>query len=177
MKNTPIIPAPATQRISAHLGAWLLVGLMTTSLAYASGRDCGKSRDADMGAAGNGRMEQMFERLDLTKEQEQKIEAIMDRKRAEKSSSKERKAQRREAMKEMHAISPDDPQYEQKVKAQADKMAAAMAEKMVRMAMLRKEVHAVLTPEQRTKMQQQMEEKAGKAKKRASEHDHQDSDD
>lgn len=144
--------------------ATILAATLSVSVVAADGWGCNE------GKRGRGhddaRMEHMFDRLDLTKAQEQQVEAIMDRMRGEQGDKKERKDRRHEAMQEMMKLKPEDADYDAKVKAQADKMAKQMSEHIVKMAQMRKEIRAVLTEEQRTKMDQQILDRMDKGKSR-----------
>ena len=100
------------------------------------------------GPLGGPRVELMYEALDLTTEQRQAIDAIQANYRPQLQALRESGRENRRALRE---TSPDAADYATVV-AEASQAAAEHASQMVLLtAELRREVHAVLTPEQQEK--------------------------
>lgn len=98
------------------------------------------------------RMDKMSERLNLSESQKTEVEAIMKKYKPEHDRQDERKAMRQHMM----TLDPSSADYDVKLKEQADAAADKMRTRIVEMGSMRKELNAVLTEEQRSKMSDMM---------------------
>ena len=140
----------------------IAAGLFSIGAANADAGWFGKDRH-DRGENHYERMEHLSDMLDMTDEQEVQLKEIL------KSAKEDKKANtisRREMRKEMMLLSPDDPEFMVKVEAQAELAASQMKAKMMSFAKIRKDVYAILTEEQKQKMQRLMEKRMKKMEDR-----------
>ena len=115
------------------------------------------------GHRGGPRAELMYEALDLTVEQRQAIEDIRANYRPQLRALRAGGRDNRRALRE---TAPDDPNYATVV-AEASQAAAEQASQLVLItAEMRREIHALLTPEQRAKSQELRDTMRGKFEER-----------
>jgi protein CpxP len=108
----------------------------------------GEHRGGPMGAFAGPRAEFMFEALDLTPEQRDAVEAIQATYRPQLQALQDSGRATRQALAQ---TAPDAPDYATVV-AEASQAAAEHASQLVLLtAEMRRELHAVLTPQQRQK--------------------------
>ncbi len=138
----------STMTLSGVLVGLLLVVGLTSQSVLAERGWAGHRPGGAMAGLGGPRAELLFEALDLTPEQRAAAEGIMD------SYQPRLKALRdaaRDSRRTLMETSPDDAAYATVV-AQASQAAANNASQLVLLgAELRRELHALLTPEQRDK--------------------------
>lgn len=139
-------------------GIIALIGMSTAATAYDGGHDKGME-DSKRG----NHIERMRDQLNLTDEQADKIKAIFNAKRQEKKEHRKEHKEMREAMMN---LDPSSPNYDGEVEQLAQKQANAMVREIKERAQMRKEIHAVLTPEQREKAQQMFKERMERGKDR-----------
>ena len=136
MKRTTVI-------LSSLAAGLVLTGLVTESVLAERGW-----RGHRGGPLGGPRAELMYEALDLSTEQRQAIEAIQANYRPQLQALRENSRDSRRALRD---TTPDASDYATVV-AEASQAAAEHASQLVLLtAELRREVHAVLTPEQQEK--------------------------
>ncbi len=149
-------------RMALVLPSVIAAGLFTMGAANADAGWFGKDK-RDRGENHYERMEKMSDMLDMSDEQEAQLKVIL---KSAKEGKKESKGSRRETRKEMMLLSPDDPEFMAKVEKQADMAASHMKAKMLTFAQVRKDVYAILTEEQKQKMQRLMEKRMKKMEER-----------
>ncbi len=133
-------------------------GLFTIGAANADSDWSGKGKH-DRGEHRYEKMERLSDKLDMTDEQEVKLKQIL---KAAKADSKETKDSRKDMRKEMMAMSPGDPQFIENVEKQADMAASHMKANMIAHAKVKQDVYAILTDEQKQKMQLMKEKRMKK---------------
>jgi Spy/CpxP family protein refolding chaperone len=147
-------------------------GLMIAPGTYAGDWWGGKDKCAEEGGrhgekgskhAGVERFRKMADKLDFTDAQEQQLEQILSSAKAKMEAEGERGAMRQKLM----SIDPEDSNYDKEVAAAADQAATKVKAKILAMADVRKQVHAILTDEQKEKLEKMMEKRQEKMKKRA----------
>jgi Spy/CpxP family protein refolding chaperone len=102
------------------------------------------------------RIERMADALDLTKEQRDKVRAIVDKSRPQTRELRDKLADNR---KQLHTLVQQGSAKEADVRKLADTQGKLMADMIVQRTKVRNEIHAVLTPEQREKLQQRFEQR------------------
>lgn len=145
-------------RMALVLPSVIAAGLFTIGAANADAGWFGKDKH-DRGEHHYEKMEHLSDMLDMTDEQEIQLKEIL---KSAKEDRKSNKTSRREMRKEMMLLSPDDPEFMVKVEAQADIAASQVKAKMLTFAKIRKDVYAILTDEQKQKMQRIMEKRMKK---------------
>ncbi len=115
----------------------------------AAHRGCGFGRDGQAGFSHHDKMIAMILRLDLSDEQSQKVRGILKSHMNERIDAMWQKAEARRALKGIYHGEPGEEQDEQAVRRAADRLGDAIAQAAVLKAKLRREIHRVLTPEQR----------------------------
>jgi len=139
-------------------GVIALIGMSTAAMAFDGNRDRGME-DSKRG----NHIERMREKLNLTDEQADKIQAIFKAKRQQKKEHRKAHKEMRIAMMNLDPASPEyDGQVEQLAQQQADVLVLEIRER----AQMRKEIHAILTPEQREKSQQMLRKRMERSKDR-----------
>lgn len=138
-----------------------LVGMMAGGSVLAGGmmRDggCGGMGDSGYGMGngghsmhgGHGMAMHQLDRLDLTAEQEAKVQKIMDE---QKQAGQDRMKAMRDTMDAMHKAMDGDNYDARKVRELADKQAKLQADMMVEHAETMHRIRAVLTPEQKKQL-------------------------
>lgn len=106
------------------------------------------------------RFEKMADHLDFSDAQEQQLEEIVT---AAKSQIGE--MNRKDMMKQMMTLDPESSDYESQVAAAADQIAEKVKSRIVTMAEVRKQVHAILTDEQKLEMQRLMKKRMKRMEK------------
>lgn len=149
-------------RMALVLPTVIAAGLFSIGAANADAGWFGKDRH-DRGENHYEKMEYLSDMLDMTDEQEVQLKEIL---KSAKEDKKANKISRREMRKEMMLLSPDDPEFMVKVEAQAELAASQMKAKMLSFAKIRKDVYAILTEEQKQKMQRLMEKRMKKMEDR-----------
>ncbi len=144
-------------------GIFALVGMSTLAMAEGGNRDKGM-RDGKRG----DHIERMRDQLNLSDEQAEKIEALFKAKREEKE---EHRQEHREMHQAMMNLDPSSSTYDQQVEQLAEKQATAMVREIKERARMRKEIHAILTPEQREKAQKMFKKRMERAKDRRGDDD------
>lgn len=131
---------------SIAVGLLLVIGLVSPSAV--ADRGWGGHRGGPMAGLGGPRAELMFQALDLSSEQRDVIEDIEASYRPQFEALRDSGRDSRRALLE---TTPDDPDYATVV-AEASQAAGQNASQLVLLAAeLRRELYAVLTPEQREK--------------------------
>ena len=137
-----------------------IVGSVVAGLAYAMPPGYGEScmhGEHGMGSGHHGmdsdsQVDRMVERLDLTKEQRDKVRAIVDKSRPQTRELRDKFSENR---KQLQTLTQLGTVKESEIRKLADIQGKLMADMIVQRSKVRGEVNAVLTPEQREKMQQQ----------------------
>lgn len=145
-------------RMALVIPSMIAAGLFTIGTANAEAGWFGKDKH-DRGEDHYERMEHMSDMLDMTDEQEAKLKEIL---KSAKEDKKANKTSRREMRKQMMLLNPDDPDFMTKVEKHADTAATHMKEKILRSAKVRQDINAILTDEQKQKMQRLMEKRMKK---------------
>jgi protein CpxP len=99
-------------------------------------------------------VDRMAQRLDLTAEQRDKVRAIVDKARPQNRALRDKLAENR---KQLHALTQQGTAQEAEIRKLADSQGKLIADMIVQRNKERGEINAVLTPEQREKLQQQFE--------------------
>lgn len=139
-------------------GIIALIGMSTAATAYDGNHDKGM-KDSKHGNP----IERMRDQLNLTDEQADKIKAIF---KAKREGKKEHRKEHQEMRKAMINLDPASPSYDRQVEQLAQKRADAMVLEIKEKAQMRKEIHAILTPEQRVKAEQMFKERIERGKDR-----------
>ncbi len=100
------------------------------------------------------RIERMAEALDLTTEQRDKVRAIVDKLRPQVRELRDKLTDNR---KQLRALAQQGNAKEADVRKLADAQGKLVADMIVQRTKVHNEIHAVLTPEQREKLQQRFE--------------------
>lgn len=144
--------------IKTLLIAAALAGSVTAGLAYAmppgGGESCAHGRSMSFGRHGMGsemRIDRMSEALGLTQEQRDKVRAIVDQARP---ATRELRDKLGDNHKQLRALMQQDNPKETEVRKLADAQGKLIADMIVQRTKVQSEIRAVLTPEQREKMQQ-----------------------
>lgn len=145
-------------------------GLMLSPSTYAGswwGKDkCAEEggRHDDRGGKHDGleRFRKMADKLDFTDVQEQQLEQILSGAKAKMDVDGERGSMRQMLM----AIDPEDANYEKEIADAAEQAASKVKAKIIAMADVRKQVHNILTDEQKEKLEKMMQKRQDKMKKR-----------
>ena len=106
-------------------------------------------------------LEKMIRHLDLSNAQNERIEIILesvDRNRSAKKGMPKMRA--------LMALNPEDTDYLQQVEAHADAASKDMKARILEMARVRQEIHAVLTDEQKQALKDLMHKKMKRMEKR-----------
>ena len=149
-------------KMKMMLGAGMLAlfGLATQGMAYDGGKHDGM-RDGDRSHAKPSiekRVEHMQKSLGLSDMQAQKIKVIFQAYDGAKGSKHEGKRAMRETMRN---LDPSAADYDQRVNALAEQQGQRLTRSIKEKAAVRKDIAAVLTPEQREKVKL-MHQKRGK---------------
>lgn len=102
------------------------------------------------------RIERMAAVLDLTKEQRDKVRAIVDKSTPKTRELRDKIADNRT---KLHALMQQEKPKDAEVRKLADEKGKLVAEMIVERTKVKSEIHAVLTPEQREKMQQRFHQR------------------
>ena len=148
--------------IKTLLIATAIVGSVAAGLAYAmppgSGESCmhgGRGMGFDQhGMDADSHVDRMAERLDLTKEQRDKVRAIVDKTRPQTRELHDKLA---ESRKQLQSLTLQGTAKESEIRKLADSQGKLIADMIVQRNKVQGEINAVLTLEQREKMQQQFE--------------------
>jgi len=100
------------------------------------------------------RIDRMAAMLDLTKEQRDKVRAIVDKSTPKTRELRDKIADNRA---QLRTLVQQDKAKDADVRKLADERGKLVAEMIVQRTKVKNEIHAVLTPEQREKMQQRWE--------------------
>ncbi|GEM_PF-1175568 len=106
-------------------------------------------------------LEKMVDHVDLTAAQETQVDAILDQMKHQRGMQKGFKM-----MTSMIALDPEAADYETRVEQHADIIASKLKEKVMAMSAARKEIYAILTPEQKLELNEEIAEKVAKMEKR-----------
>ena len=143
------------------VGVLAVISLTTAAIACDGDRERGKHRYDS--SKSEKHVERMKEHLDLTDQQALQISAIFEAKKNAKGDHRsERKAMRQAMMK----LDPAASDYEQQVETLAHKQAETMVQKIKTHAQTRKQIYAILTPEQREKARSMHEKRMDRFKGR-----------
>jgi protein CpxP len=158
--------------IKTLLIATAIAGGVAASMAYAvppgAGEGCaygpqsmgmGPGMGMGMGFGRHGmdsdsRIDRMAGMLDLSKEQRDKVRAIVDKARPQTRALRDKLSENHTLM---HALMQQDTVKEADIRKLADNQGKLIADMIVQRSKMRNEIHAVLTPEQREKLQQRMQ--------------------
>jgi len=148
--------------IKTLLIATAISGSVAAGLVYAmpsgSGEHC-QHGGRGMGSGQHGmdaesHVNRMAERLDLTTEQRDKVRAIVDKSRPRNRELRDKLSENR---KQLQTLTQQGTAKESEIRKLADNQGKLIADKIVQRSKVQAEVNAVLTPEQREKMQQHSE--------------------
>ncbi len=135
--------------ILSTIGILALIGMSTNAMAFG-------------GDKAERHVEKMKERLGLTNQQADQIKTILKTKQHSKKNH-------RDGHKEIHRaimkLDPSSPDYEKNVNKLAEEKAQMVAKKIKEGAQIRKQIHAILTPEQREKAKTMHKERMDCVKK------------
>lgn len=145
-------------RLALVISSAIVAGLLTVGSVSADSGWYGKDKH-DRGEKHYEKMERLADKLDMTDQQEAQLKAILERAKDDKKANK---MSRRTMRQEMMSISPDDPEYMAKVEKHADVAASQVKVKILKSALVRKDIYAILTDEQKQKMQAMMEKRMKK---------------
>jgi periplasmic protein CpxP/Spy len=106
-------------------------------------------------------LEKMVDHVDLSDEQESQVDAVLSKMKHEKGMRNGFKM-----MTSVIALDPESPDYDAKVEQQADAMAAKMRAKVIAMSAARKEIYAILTPEQKQELNEEISRHLERMEKR-----------
>jgi Spy/CpxP family protein refolding chaperone len=102
------------------------------------------------------RIEHMADILDLTKEQRDKVRAIVDKSTPQTCELRDKMTDNR---KQLHTLMQQGNAKEADVRKLADAQGKLLADMIVQRTKVRNEINAVLSPEQREKLQQRFEQR------------------
>lgn len=102
------------------------------------------------------RIDRMAAALELTKEQRDKVRAIVDKSTPKTRELRDKIADNRT---QLHALMLQDKPKDADVRKLADEKGKLVAEMIVQRTKVKNEIHAVLTPAQREKAQQRMQQR------------------
>lgn len=105
------------------------------------------------------RFEKMADHLDFTDEQEAQLKTILEAAKAELGEGG-----RREMMMQMMSLDPESGDYDAQVEEAAADIADKVKSKIVVMANVRKQIHALLTEEQKEELKEKMEKRMKRIK-------------
>jgi len=148
--------------------ATAIAGGVAAGIAYAAppgaGEGCAYGRQSmgmgpGMGMGRHGmdsdsHIDRMAGMLDLSKEQRDKVRAIVDKARPQTRALRDKLSENRT---QLHALMQQDAVKEADIRKLADSQGKLIADMIVQRSKMRNEIHAVLTPEQREKLQQRMQ--------------------
>lgn len=144
--------------IKALLIAATLAGGVTAGLAYAmppgGGESCAHGRGMGFGRHGMDsemRIDRMSRVLDLSQAQRDKVRAIVDQARPQTRALRDKLGDNH---KQLRALMQQDNPKENEVRKLADAQGKLIADMIVQRTKMQSEIRAVLTPEQREKLQQ-----------------------
>jgi len=151
--------------IKILLIATAIVGSVAAGLAYAmpsgSGEHCMHGgRGMGFGHRGmdsESHVDRMAERLELTKEQRDKVRAIVDKTRPQTRELRDKLSENR---KQLQTLTQQGTAKEREIRKLADNQGKLIADMIVQRSKEKGEINAVLTPEQREKMQQRFEHRS-----------------
>ena len=147
------------------LASILASGLAFGAMAHADGKSCGKHGKAGGERSAQfmeKRMDRMAEKLGLSDDQKVQMKAIM-------ASQADQRTARQALQAEMKALDPTADDYEAKLNQYAVKKAEMTRQSTVSRGLKRQQMAAILTPEQRAKMEE-MRGKRGKGGHRGKHH-------
>ena len=141
-----------------------IAGGVTAGLAHAMPPGSGESclhggRGMGFGHHGmdaDSHVDRMAERLDLTKEQRDKVRAIVDKTRPQTRELRDKLSENR---KQLQTLTQQGTAKESEIRKLADNQGKLIADMIVQRSKVQGEISAVLTPEQREKMQQRFEQR------------------
>jgi Spy/CpxP family protein refolding chaperone len=142
--------------------ATAIAGSVAAGLAYAmppggGGRCPDGGRGMGFGQHGmdaDAHVDRMAERLDLNKEQRDKVRAIVDKTRPQARELRDKLSENR---KQMQTLTRQGTTKESEIRKLADNQGKLIADMIVQRSKVQGEINTVLTPEQREKMQQRFE--------------------
>ena len=137
------------------ISSLLTVSAVAAGTAFADSKGGGCFHGKRMGMAHGGfdserRLDRMTSRLDLSAEQQDQIKAIFDANQAERQALRENMQQNREALRNL--MTTDNPN-EADIRALAETQGQFKADMIVMKAKTRQAIAAILTDEQKAKMQ------------------------
>ena len=148
--------------------AALVTGAAAAGIAYAKpgGEHC--RHEGPGMAMGHGRqgmdmetrIERMADALDLSKEQRDQMRGIVDKARP---AGRELRDRLHENRKQLRALMQQDKPVEADIRRLADSQGKAVADMIVLRSKVQADIRAILTPEQRQKMQERMGQHRGYA--------------
>lgn len=141
-------------------GIVAVIGMASTAAAFDGG--CERGHRFEGGRHGNV-IERMKDELNLNDDQASQIRAII---RENREARKEQRQDRRAMRMAMRQLDPSSADYMQQVDKLAQQQAEAVKEKIKAHARVRKEIHAVLTPEQREKARQLRQQRMERQRER-----------
>jgi len=109
-------------------------------------------------------LEKMIDHVDLTEAQEAQVELILAPLREKGMRNPMRRFQA------LVALDPDNPEYNELVDQEADRIAEAVRAKVVETSRARKQIYDILTPEQKASIERVVEKKMKRFEKRMAKH-------
>ena len=142
--------------------ATAIAGSMAAGFTYAmppggGGRCPDGGRGMGFGQQGmdaDAHVDRMAERLDLSKEQRDKVRAIVDKTRPQTRELRDKLSENR---KQLQTLTRQGTAKESEIRKLADNQGKLIADMIMQRSKVQGEINAVLTPEQREKMQQRFE--------------------
>lgn len=131
------------------------------------GEHRGEHRGMHSAKDGGGfeRFRKMADHLDFTEEQQMQLEIILSKAKAKAKANVDESGGRRAMRDMMMSIDPEASDYDEQVVAAADKMANQVKAKVLAMAEVRKEIHGMLTDEQKAQVEKYKAKRQEKMKK------------
>ena len=150
---------------SLLLGSIIAIGMTSAGVAFAEhgkGAGCSHDKHMKMGRGdfdGERRLNRMTKKLDLSDEQRQQVKAIFDASQAERQALHENMQQNRETLRNLMAS--DNP-VEADIRAIAETQGQLKADMIMMKTQTKLAIHAVLTDEQKAKMQSMRDKHQGR---------------
>lgn len=150
---------------SLLLGSVIAIGVTSAGVAFAGhgkGEGCSHGKHMKMGKGdydGEHRLERMTKKLDLSEEQRQQIRTVFDANQAERQALHDNMQQNRETLRKLMAS--ENP-AEADIRAIADTQGQLKADMIMMRTQTKLAIQAVLTDEQKAKMQRMRDKHQGR---------------
>jgi Spy/CpxP family protein refolding chaperone len=143
------------------VGVLALIGLTTAAIACDGDRERGMHKFD--GTKAEKHLERMKDHLDLTDQQALQIKTVFE---ANKNAKSDHRSERKVMRQAMMKLDPAASDYEQQVETLAREQAETMVQKIKAHAQTRKQIHDILTPEQKKKAEEMHEKRMERSKDR-----------